>query len=387
MKHIFIIGCKGLPAKYGGFETFTQELVSNRVSDEIKYHVACMSDNNEEFEYNGARCFNVPMINIGPAKVIYYDLKAMLMVIDYVEKNNIKDAVIYMLGCTAGPFMLTLWKKFKKLGITFYINPDGHEWKRAKWILPIQKYLKYSEKVIIKHCDRVISDSIGIENYVLKEYKKYNPKSTFIAYGAYIQEESYGLNKLDELYNWYKQFGIINHNYYLIVGRFVPENNYETMIKEFMRSHTNKKLVIITNVSQNKFYNKLKEKTNFDKDPRIKFVGTVYDSELLYLIRKNAYAYIHGHEVGGTNPSLLESLASTDLNILLDVDFNKTVGLDCAKYFNKEPGNLANLIDHLENTLSLEEKEELGIKAKQRIKDAYNWPLIIEQYETLFLKG
>ena len=387
MKHIFIVGCKGLPAKYGGFETFCDCLVSKKQSKDIQYHVACLASNEQEFEYHGARCYNVNVPKIlGPAKVIYYDMKAMKMALDYIEEKEIKAAIIYMLGCTAGPFLNSIYQRMKKLGVQFYINPDGHEFQRAKWIKPIQIYLKYSEKVIIKHSDLVISDSIGIENYVLKEYKKYHPKSKFIAYGADLHDEHYGLDHLDTLYKWYKEKGIVNHDYYLIVGRFVPENNYETMIREFMKSKTHRKLVIITNVEKNKFYNKLKEKTHFDKDPRICFVGTVYDSKLLYLIRKNAFAYLHGHEVGGTNPSLLESLASTSLNILLNVDFNNTVGLDGAKYFTKEQGNLADLIDSIEKSMSEEEIEELGKKAKQRIKDAYNWPFIIQSYEDLFLE-
>lgn len=387
MKHIFIIGCKGLPAKYGGFETFTECLVTKKKSKEIKYHVACMSDCNSEFEYHGARCYNVSIPKIlGPAKVIYYDIKAINRAIEYIQDNHITNAAVYMLGCTAGPFLYLQYKQMKKSGITFYINPDGHEWKRDKWIWPIKKYLKYSERVIVKHCDRVISDSIGIENYVLKEYAKYKPKSTFIAYGADLHTEDYGLDQLDKLYRWYKEKNIVNHDYYLIVGRFVPENNYETMIREFMQSHTHKKLVIITNVEQNKFYKKLKEKTHFDQDPRIRFVGTVYDSTLLYLIRKNAFAYIHGHEVGGTNPSLLESLASTELNLLLDVDFNNSVGLDSARYFTKEKGNLSALINQIENKMTEEQIHELGQKAKKRIQDAYNWTSIIQQYEELFTK-
>lgn len=386
MKHVFIIGAKGLPAKYGGFETFTEQLVTQQQTDQIQYHVACMSDNTNEYMFSNARCFNVPVPNLGPAKVIYYDIKALQAALQYIKDHNIKNAAIYMLGCTAGPFMLFLWNEFKKLGIKFYINPDGHEWKRAKWSLPIQKYLKYSERVIVKHCDYVVSDSIGIENYILKEYKKYRPQSKFIAYGAYLQKENYGLEKLDILYEWYKQYNIVNHNYYLIVGRFVPENNYETMIREFMKTKTQKKLVIITNVQHNKFYEKLRRKTNFDKDPRILFVGTVYDAQLLYLIRKNAFAYLHGHEVGGTNPSLLESLATTDLNILLNVDFNQSVALDCAFYFNKEENNLANLIDNIEKNITFKEIELMGIKSKKRIAESYNWPLIINQYENMFLE-
>ena len=167
------------------------------------------------------------------------------------------------------------------------------------------------------------------------------------------------------------------------MGRFVPENNYETMIKEFIKSKTNKKLVIITNVEKNKFYEELKEKTKFDNDERIKFVGTVYDTPLLKQIRENAYGYIHGHEVGGTNPSLLEALATTKLNLLLDVGFNKEVAKQGAMYWNKEEGNLSNLINSLEN-ISDEEKEKYGTMAKRRIEEEYNWNKIVIEYEKIF---
>ena len=167
------------------------------------------------------------------------------------------------------------------------------------------------------------------------------------------------------------------------MGRFVPENNYETMIKEFIKSKTNKKLVIITNVEKNKFYEELKEKTKFDNDERIKFVGTVYDTPLLKQIRENAYGYIHGHEVGGTNPSLLEALATTKLNLLLDVGFNKEVAKQGAMYWNKEEGNLSNLINSLEN-VSDEEKEKYGTMAKRRIEEEYNWNKIVTEYEKIF---
>lgn len=210
--------------------------------------------------------------------------------------------------------------------------------------------------------------------------KKYNPKTTFIAYGADTER-----SKLDDddttLLNWYKENGVREKEYYLVVGRFVPENNYETMITEFMKSNTKKDFVLITNVEHNKFYNQLKEKTGFDKDTRIKFVGTVYDQELLKKIRENAYGYFHGHEVGGTNPSLLEALANTDLNLLLDVGFNREVGGDGALYFSKEDGCLANLIN---NELYEEKISMLGNQAKKRIENEYSWSNIVYKYETLF---
>ena len=155
------------------------------------------------------------------------------------------------------------------------------------------------------------------------------------------------------------------------------------MIKEFIKSKTQKDLVIITNVEENKFYENLKQETKFEKDKRIKFVGTVYDQELLSLIRKNAYAYIHGHEVGGTNPSLLEALSTTNINLLYDIGFNKEVAKQSAKYWNKEENNLSSLINDLEN-ITEEEKQKYGEMAKLRIKEEYNWEKIVSEYETTF---
>ena len=234
-----------------------------------------------------------------------------------------------------------------------------------------------------KHADLLICDSINIESYIKEEYKKYNPNTTFIAYGSNLLDKSEDEENITKLEEWYNANKVSKNNYYLIVGRFVPENNYETMLREFIKSKVKKDLVIISNVEENKFYNTLKEKTEFDKDERIKFVGTVYDSELLSQIRKNAYGYLHGHEVGGTNPSLLEALATTKLNLLLDVSYNREVACNGAIYWNKEEGNLSNLLNEIEK-ISEEEKEQYGKKAKKRIQEEYNWDKIVKSYEKIF---
>ncbi|AGX43828.1 beta 1-4 rhamnosyltransferase Cps2T [Clostridium saccharobutylicum] len=385
MKHVFIIGSKGIPANYGGFETFVDKLTKGQKSKEIKYHVSCLSNNEKEFEYNGARCFNVKVPNIGPAKAVYYDIAALKRSIKYIKMNNIKNSIVYILACRIGPFVGHYKKKLRKLNGTLIINPDGHEWKRAKWNRYIRAYWKISEKYMVKHADLLICDSKNIEKYIQQNYKQYNPNTTFIAYGADIQK-----SKLSDDYNsliqWYKEKKVNKKEYYLVVGRFVPENNYEIMITEFMKSKTNKDFVLITNVKRNKFYEELRKNTHFEKDKRIKFVGTVYDQELLKKIRENAYGYFHGHEVGGTNPSLLEALATTDLNILLNVGFNKEVGEDGALYFTKESGNLANLIDKLD-TMNETKIKALGFKAKNRVRKEYTWNYIIDQYEDLLVNG
>ena len=334
-KNIFIVGSNGIPAKYGGFETFVENLTAKKIDKNIKYHVSCLAKDNNEFEYNNARCFNIKVPDIGAAKAEYYDLATLEKVVKYIKENKIENATVYILGTGVGLFIKRYKRKLHKLGAKLYVNPDGLEWKRKKWNFILRKFFKICEKKMAKHADLLICDSSSIEKYIKEEYKKYNPKTKFIAYGSNLKiiENEENNNKLKQ---WYKKNEISKENYYLIVGRFVPENNYETMIKEFIKSKTQKDLVIITNVEENKFYENLKQETKFEKDKRIKFVGTVYDQELLSLIRKNAYAYIHGHEVGGTNPSLLEALSTTNINLLYDIGFNKEVAKQSAKYWNKE---------------------------------------------------
>ena len=139
----------------------------------------------------------------------------------------------------------------------------------------------------------------------------------------------------------------------------------------------------ITNVND-KFLNGLEKKLYFKQDKRIKFVGIVYDQELLKKIRENAYAYFHGHTVGGTNPSLIEALGSTNLNLLVDVGFNKEVAEDCALYWNRKDGDLAKLIDKA-NQMSTDEIAEMGRRAKKRVAEEYTWDKICGQYEKAFL--
>ena len=129
----------------------------------------------------------------------------------------------------------------------------------------------------------------------------------------------------------------------------------------------------------------MEERLHFSKDKRIKFVGTVYDQELLKKIRENAYAYFHGHTVGGTNPSLIEALGSTDLNLLVDVGFNIEVAEDSALYWSRDEGSLASLINKADN-MSQEEIMTLSKKAKERVRTSYSWQYICDKYENCFLK-
>lgn len=381
MQHVFIIGSRGLPAQYGGFETFVDQLVSNRVSPNIKYHVACLSNDQAyyHFDYKGVDCFTIKSPKLGPARVIAYDMMAINYALKVIKKQGIEKPIFYILGNTIGAFVAPFVRKIHKMGGQFYINPDGLEWKRAKWAKTIQAYLKYSEKIMTRHADLVISDNPGIESYIKESYPWSN--TTYISYGTDLSPTSLTSQdrKVRELYQKWETH---EKNYYLILGRFVPENNYETAIREFMASSTKRDLVIICNHEGNPYFEELRVRTDFDQDPRVKFVGTVYDQDLLKYIRKEAFAYIHGHEVGGTNPGLLEALAQTDLNLVLGVSFNQTVAKDTAQYWTKETGNLAHLIDQVD---PLEDVSEWGQRAKANMKQNFTWEKIVGEYEELFL--
>lgn len=387
MKDVFIVGSKGIPANYGGFETFVDNLVTRQVNPKIKYHVSCMTFDKsvKQYDYNGAECQEIYVPNIGGAKAILYDLRSLDWTLDTIKERNLTDGIVYILACRIGPFLHKYIKKFHNHGFKVWVNPDGHEWKRAKWSAPVRKYWKVSEKLMVKNADFLICDSKSIEEYIHEDYRKYNPQTTFIAYGADITPST--LKQDDKkVVDSFNKHDVKLNEYFLIVGRFVPENNYETMIKEFMKSKVNKDLVIITNVEKNAFYNSLKEETHFENDKRIKFVGTVYDTELLKFIRENALGYLHGHSVGGTNPSLLEALGSTKINLLYNVGFNKEVGEDSSLYWSLEDGSLANKLNEVEE-ISAEKEENFGKLAKQQIIDNYSWEKIVNDYEEQFMRG
>lgn len=403
VQHIFLIGAKSLGV-YGGYETFVNKLTEYHQGNKaLKYHVACKANgsgsmdpykteraqviNDHEFIYHNAHCFRVKIPErIGSAQAIYYDLASLRESCEIIRRNKIPHPIVYIMACRIGPFMKHYYHEIHRLGGKVYLNPDGHEFLRAKWPAPIRKYWKISEQMMVKWSDLVICDSKTIEQYIHECYdgkgiRGKNPKTTFIAYGAETRKSKLADDD-KKLLDWYAQKGLRAFSYYLVVGRFVPENNYETMIREFMRSHTERDFAIVTNVNE-KFLDELEKKLHFKQDKRIKFVGTVYDQELLMKIRENAYGYFHGHEVGGTNPSLLEALGSTDLNLLLDVGFNKEVAEDAAVYWTKKDGNLAALIEKADR-ISPEKRAEYGRKAKQRIKDAYSWQFICDEYAKIF---
>ena len=403
-KNVFIIGAKSI-GQYGGYETFLDKLTeAHEECSRIQYYIltkangsGCMDETklsgvrqikkNKKgevyaFKYHNANVIKLPVPQIGAAQAIAYDVRAFRWCLAYIKKKGLSNqSIIYVLACRIGPFFGNLVKEAHRLGVKVFVNPDGHEWKRAKWPNYIKKYWKNSEKLMVKSADLMICDSVNIEKYIRDEYSQYRPKTTFIAYGADLKKSI--LADSDSVFTeWLSRNELKPLKYYMCCGRFVPENSFETMIREFMNSQSEKDFAIIT-TKDDAFLEKLEQKLHFGSDPRIKFVGTVYNSELLKKIRENAYGNFHGHTVGGTNPSLLEALACTDLNLLVDVSFNREVALDSALYWGKAPGELASLIDKAD-AMDEETRRDYGCRAKERIASAYSWQIIADKYERVF---
>lgn len=403
VQHVFLVGAKNIGA-YGGYETFINKLTEYHQHNAwIQYYVACKANgegcmdetkldgvtriSDSEFFYHNARCFKISIPEkLGSAQAIYYDVMALEKCCEIICRHNIQNPIVYILACRIGPFMKKYYQKIHKLGGRVYLNPDGHEWMRAKWSAPIRKYWKISEQMMVKYNDLVICDSINMEKYIHQCYNYEgihgeDPKTVFIPYGAETRKSKLADNDKNFV-NWLREKSLQKNAYYLVVGRLVPENNYETMIREFMRSNSKKNLALITSVND-RFLIELEEKLHFSDDKRIRFVGSVYDQELLMKIRENAYGYLHGHEVGGTNPSLLEALSSTSLNLLLDVGFNKEVAEDAALYWGKSSGDLAALIEKCDK-LQESERAEYGVRAKKRVTANYSWHAIANKYAAVF---
>lgn len=380
-KNIFIVGARGYHANYGGWETFVSKLVDHYQDEDTTFYVGELSedpDKDKEIVRVHENLYLNPIYvkTKGSPKMFFYSMKSYLYALKYIKKEKLENSYIYVLGLKLGPLLCFYKHLRKKYHIKVFVNPDGLEHQRSKWNKIIQYCFLLSEWSMVRHCDLVVCDGLGIQRYIDGKYKKLKDKTTYIAYGAERQD----FTNVDEE-TILKEYDLKKDEYCLMVGRCVPENNYELVIRDFMKSTINKSLVIITNLSSSNYYEELVEKTGCLEDSRIHFIDGVYDQLKLAVIRRNAYLYIHGHSVGGTNPSLIEALSLTDLNLLYDVCFNHDIGGNSCLYF-KDEGDLTNLLD---NKKMLDtNKKKLGPKAKRIYLENFTWDKIVEKYREIF---
>lgn len=380
--NVFIIGLRGYTQNYGGWEAFAHGLLDNWSDPLIHFYafekVTSKEEENTE-EVNGVTCIRVCEKEQGSSAMMKYDRKCTDYAVHYIKENNISNPILFHLGVRIGPYLYLKRRQIKKNHIMMMENPAGAEWRRTKWNKLVQVYLYISAMMMAKSTDCMVCDNEGIRELYERILHGRKPKLDYVAYG--VNEVPRVENEMPaEVQEYFDKWGIEKDGYYLILGRFIPENNYEMMFKGFHKSDTKRKLLVICNYKTEiqKFYEHIKETTKFEEDSRIIMAGTMYDQKLLHYIRQNARGYIHGHSVGGTNPGLLEAMAETDMNILFNVDFNRYVGGETAVYFLSDD-ELAQRIAEVDASTA-EERTQMGQKARQRMLDKYSWKHIVDEY-------
>lgn len=380
--NVFIIGLRGYTQNYGGWEAFAQGLLNNWKDTSVHFYVFEKVSNyidEEIVEIKHVTLIRVYEKEQGSSAMMKYDKHCTDIASEFIQKNSVKNPILFHLGVRIGPYVWLKRNYFKSLGIKLMENPAGAEWRRTKWNKIVQIYLFISAIMMAKSTDCLVCDNEGIRKLYDRLLIGKKPVLECVAYGVdEIPPVSETLSENAKKY--FKQWNIEKDSYYLVLGRFIPENNYEMMIKSFIKLNTKRKLLIITNYKTEfkKFYHHILKSTNLEFDERVIMAGTLYDQDILHYVRQNARGYIHGHSVGGTNPGLLEAMAETNVNILYDVDFNRYVGDNAAFYFSNEE-ELEKIIEKTDK-MSVDERIRIGELARRRMKMHYSWEHIVEEY-------
>lgn len=356
-KKIAIIGTVGLPAKYGGFETLTEYLTKHLATQyEITVYCSSKAYPTKLKTYNHARLKYLPLHANG-AQSIAYDIISIFNALLYAD-------VLLILG-VSGCMVLPLVKLISSKKII--VNIDGLEWKREKWRAATKWFLKFSEKMAVKHADVVIADNKVIQDYV---WDSYQVKSEMVAYGAdHTSKEILSKAVLH-------QFPFLNKKYAFKVCRIEPENNVHVILEAFSKCKV-LNIVIVGNWNNSRYGKDLK--SNFSKFANIYFLDPVYDQRILNQLRSNCHVYIHGHSAGGTNPSLVEAMYLGLPIVAYGVNYNKETTENKAVYF-KDSVELHTILEDLMHLNLAAVGQHMASIAANR----YRWHQISKAYAATF---
>jgi hypothetical protein len=358
---VAILGTRGIPNNYGGFEQFTEYLSKGlvKLGCEVTvfnphFHVF-KGDELEGVKIRRAYC---PEDKLGSAAHFVYDYLSLK---DVLKLNY---DIIYEAGYGTAAFSYFLKKKGYPYLLT---NMDGLEWKRSKWNGFTKKLMRYAEKLAVKKSDYIIADNIGIQEYFQTEYGHY---AHFLPYGADI------VTDFDE--SNLSRYNLTPRQYYILIARLEPENNVDVILQAYLDSNEKLPFIVVGNYKTT-YGNYLLEKY---KNTTIRFIGGLYEKNVLDALRCFAKAYLHGHSVGGTNPSLLEAMASRAFIISHNNKFNGSVLEGNAVFFD----NAAELTD-IFNTIDKHIYADIDRFISDNdslIKNKYTWDEIIRQHYVFF---
>lgn len=360
---IAIIGARGIPGFYGGFETFATELAPRLV--ERGHHVTVYCH---------------PRYSLPDRPVLYHGVQlqytstfqSKFFETPIHELFSLKDAlrrrfdVLYVLAFRSS----VLYVLPKLMGKRIVMNTDGLDWKRSKWNRIGRTYLKFSEMVGVRMASTgLIADSRGMQDYIRESY---GHSSQFIPYGAPIVHSVHS--------GLIAKYGLEPRSYFLVVARMEPENNVHVAVAGFEKLKTDKRLVVVGGANhESKYFATLRA----TRDPRVIFTGPIYDNALLNELWCNCFAYIHGHQVGGTNPSLLQAMGCGCVPVVRDVNFNGEVVKDIGVAWKPEAEDLAAKLGQLLQ-YSTAELDGIRARARARILQEYNWERVADDHERYF---
>ena len=360
---IAMLGSRGIPHTYSGYETFLGEVGPRLVERGHEVLVYCRRSLFRERPktYRGTRLIYLPSIETKTLGTLTHTLVSMGDVlfrgVDVIFVVNVVNGFHCILP--------------RMLGKNVAINVDGLDWKRGKWGRLGRKYFYWNAKWVGRICSRgVVTDAREMQRIYLEEFQTPNVS---IAYGANIEQS--------EQPEVVRQYGLEPSKYYLVASRLVPENNADLIVRAFEKVTTPRLLAIAGDANyRSAFVERLKQ----TRDARVRFLGHVGNPEHVKELHCNAYAYVHGHSLGGTNPALLKALGYGNCVLALATAFNQEVLQDHGILFENDISDLARKMHHIEDFPEI--AAEYRDRAPQRIREAYTWERITDQYEELFLQ-
>ena len=357
---IGILGTRGIPNHYGGFEQIAGHLAKGLV--ERGHSVTVYNSHTHPYKnktWNGVFIIHKydPESWIGTAGQFLYDYNCI------IDSRKQDFDIILMLGYTSSSIWGSLYNSLGNV----VINMDGIEWKRSKYSPIVKRFLRLAERLGIKYATVHIADSIIIKDYL---DNKYGINSKFISYGASIHKSSANLILAT--------MGIARKKFFLLIARMEPENNINMILDGFIHSNSTNKFIVVGDTG-NKFGKKMVKQYGSKKS--IIFAGPIYDPDNLFSLRSHCDLYFHGHSVGGTNPSLLEAMSAKALIVAHNNPFNESILNGDAFYFN----NAADVRNIIERQLPEETISTMINNNYSKIVNVYNWENVIQEYESLFL--
>jgi len=358
--HIAILGTRGVPARYGGFETAVEEIGKRLAARGHQVTVYCRNPGQQLTEYLGMHLVNLPALRHRFTETLSH---TALSTVHAIVKD--RPDVVLLLNAGNAPLLRPL----RLARIPTAIHLDGLESRREKWRGAGARYYRWAEASAVHSGQEVIADAQAVADHV---QLKYGRVCTVIAYGAPV------INPDDDRL---AELGIAADRYHLVVARLEPENHVLDAVQGYLASTESLPLVVVGGAPYSQDY--VASIRNAAKgDARIRLLGSVYDQELLDQLYGNARSYIHGHSVGGTNPSLLRAMGAGAAVLAFDVEFNREVTADQA-FFWSSARELTLVLDSIAAGDCDEQLSRMRGRSRSRVAEAYQWDAVTDEYEQL----